>query len=158
MQFVLPYNKLDFDYHYPVNEYSINLFYDTTNATFRNRFVSSIPLKDLLFLITENNNNRTAIGRLMKEQEEYLKQPPVERAKILCLWTNQEINTSLKAVLRSNRDEDYIKSEELTFLLIYLKCVLELNNGDMYVRSNEYLTELNRINSDNDAWENYSPF
>ena len=29
MRLILPYNKLDYDYFYPVHEYSLNLFYNT---------------------------------------------------------------------------------------------------------------------------------
>ena len=138
MRLILPYNKLDYDYFYPVHEYSLNLFYNTEQFekdAITSQCKSMVSFATLNRIVAENNANKEYISSFIKSHSVYLKSLSTNQfeVKILSLWTNPEINTAIKYILR-NRIIDYSQTpQDLVYTLIYLSCILDLNNADIYI-------------------------
>ena len=149
MRIILPYNKLDYDYFYPVHEYSLNLFYNTEfeKDAITSQCKSMVSFGTLNRIVADNNANKEHISSLIKSHSTYLKSLSTSQfeVKILSLWTNPEINTAIKYILR-NRIIDYTQTpRDLVYTLIYLYCILDLNNADIYMKSEELIQDINQI-------------
>ena len=105
MRIILPYNKLDYDYFYPVHEYSLNLFYNTEfeKDAITSQCKSMVSFGTLNRIVADNNANKEHISSLIKSHSTYLKSLSTSQfeVKILSLWTNPEINTAIKYILRN---------------------------------------------------------
>ena len=150
MRLILPYNKLDYDYFYPVHEYSLNLFYNNEQSekdavTYQCK--SMVSFATLKRIVTDNNANKEHISSFIKSHSVYLKSLSTSQfeVKILSLWTNPEINIAIKYILR-NRIIDYSQTpQDLAYILIYLSCILELNNADIYMKSEELIQDISQL-------------
>ena len=137
MRLILPYNKLDYDYFYPVHSYSINLFYNNDEHDkdhITTQCKSMVSLGTLNRIVADNNTNKQSISSLIKSHSTYLKSLSTHQyeVKILSLWTNPEINIAVKYILR-NRLSDYTQTpQDFVYTLIYLLCILQLDSADIH--------------------------
>ena len=150
MRLILPYNKLDYDYFYPVHSYSINLFYNNDEHDkdhITTQCKSMVSLGTLNRIVADNNTNKQSISSLIKSHSTYLKSLSTNQyeVKILSLWTNPEINIAVKYILR-NRLSDYTQTpQDFVYTLIYLLCILQLDSADIYMESEEILKDMNEV-------------
>ena len=149
MRIILPYNKLDYDYFYPVHEYSLNLFYNTEfeKDAITSQCKSMVSFGTLNRIVADNNANKEHISSLIKSHSTYLKSLSTSQfeVKILSLWTNPEINTAIKYILRNRIIDNTQTPRDLVYTLIYLYCILDLNNADIYMKSEELIQDINQI-------------